>query len=278
MTTRLSFKTGSHATDWESLRAVWRRGDELDRLHAGWVNDHLYNPFYPNGAETTRCYESFTLLAALAVETSRVRLGTMVAANLFRHPALLAKMAITIDHISGGRFELGIGAGWHEEEHADHGLLLHPVASRVDAFEEAVQIVSSLLRNETTTFDGRHYRLHDAKSDPAPIQDEMPLLIGGSKPRMLLIVARHADHWNVDGSDAHRFARSLADLREACRRVGRDESEIERSVQFWIGKDIGKARAKAEALIEAGAEHLILSFISATPELLTETVEALADL
>jgi alkanesulfonate monooxygenase SsuD/methylene tetrahydromethanopterin reductase-like flavin-dependent oxidoreductase (luciferase family) len=278
VTTRLSFKTGSHATDWPSLLAVWRRGDEVERLHAGWVNDHLYNPFYPKGSDTTRCFEAFTLLAALAAETRRVRLGTMVAANLFRHPAVLVKMAITVDHVSDGRFELGIGAGWHEEEHADHGLPLHPVGERVDAFEEAVEIVTSLLHNETTSFEGNHYRLAGAKTDPPSVQSRLPLLIGGSKPRMLRIVARHADHWNVDGSDPQVFSEALSGLQKACDDVGRDPSEIEKSAQFWIGSDIVKARVKGEALVEAGAEHLILSFISATPDLLSETVEALADL
>lgn len=276
---KLSFKTGLQTAEWPQIIAMWERAEQLERLEGGWVNDHLYHPAYPDKSDTTFCYEAFTALAAAAARTERLRLGTMVVANRLRHPAVVAKMAVTIDHISGGRFDLGMGAGWHEPEHLDHGFPLYPIRERVDAFAEAMAVLDSLLRNVETTFEGEHYRLSGAKTAPRPIQQpRIPFTIGGSKPRMMGLVARYADHWNMDGYDVEEFHAKRAELAQRCAEINRDAAEIEISAQFWIGRDVGKARSRAEALAAAGVDHIILSFYQPDPDFLETTVTALGDL
>jgi len=175
-------------------------------------------------------HEALTALAGLALVTERIRLGIMVCGNTYRNPAFLLKQAVTVDHISGGRLDFGVGAGWLEREHEAYGFELPPPAERVDRFAEALEIWDLLQRNERTTYDGTYYQLLDAPFAPKPLQQpRLPLLIGASKPRMLRLVAQHADIWNTIGPPEEVGATN-ARLDALCREVDRDPAAIMRSV------------------------------------------------
>ena len=175
--------------------------EELGFDHA-WLVDHLVDT---DGAPEDGCLEAWTLLAAIAAKTTRIRLGVLVSSNTFRHPAILLKEAVTVDHISGGRLVLGIGTGWHEDEHRRYGIDLPPPPERVDRFEEAVEVISLLMAQERTTFKGRYYQLDDARLEPRPVQrPRIPILIAAHRPRMLRIAARYADQWDTFGVDPRR--------------------------------------------------------------------------
>ena len=151
---------------WAEVLADFLLAEELGFDHA-WLVDHLVDT---DGAPEDGCLEAWTLLAAIAARTERIRLGVLVSSNTFRNPALLLKEAVTVDHISGGRLTLGIGTGWHADEHRRYGIDLPPPPERVDRFEEAVEVISLLMAQDRTTFTGRYYRLDDARLEPRPIQ------------------------------------------------------------------------------------------------------------
>jgi alkanesulfonate monooxygenase SsuD/methylene tetrahydromethanopterin reductase-like flavin-dependent oxidoreductase (luciferase family) len=215
---------------WPDTLERFRYAEELG-LDSAWVCDHYVQPSrptYPGGY-----LEGWTLLAALAARTERIRLGVLVSSNTFRHPALLAKEAVTVDHVSNGRLEVGLGAGWYEPEHAMYGLDFPGPAELVDRYREAVEVVDGLLRNEALSYAGRHYRLREATFRPAPIQrPRPPLTLGAHRPRMLAIVARYADRWNSFGT-VEEMAERNAVLDDACRRLGRDPSSVARSLYGW---------------------------------------------
>jgi alkanesulfonate monooxygenase SsuD/methylene tetrahydromethanopterin reductase-like flavin-dependent oxidoreductase (luciferase family) len=211
-----------------------------------WVADH----FMGQGGvvpEDTPTLEAGSLVAALGAAVPRVRIGTLVHGNTYRHPAVVANAAATVDHVTGGRFTLGMGAGWQQNEHDQYGIDLPPVGERVDRFGEALQIVRSLLREPRTTFAGRHYRLTDALCEPEPVQERLPILVGAAGDRMLRITARHADAWNAWGLPDHIAERS-ATLTRACEEIGRDPDEIARTAQalVFIVDDV----AAGERLVE----------------------------
>lgn len=171
---------------------------------------------------------------ALAAVVPRVRLAPLVTSVTYRHPAVLANIAAAVDQVSGGRLTLGVGAGWQENEHAAYGLALGTVVERMYRFEEAVQVLRSLLREPRTTFSGRYYRLHDAPCQPAPVQQSMPLLIGGGgERRMIPLAARYADHWNT-WTTPEQLAHKVSVLRAHCDQIGRDPSEIHVSTQALL--------------------------------------------
>jgi alkanesulfonate monooxygenase SsuD/methylene tetrahydromethanopterin reductase-like flavin-dependent oxidoreductase (luciferase family) len=210
---------------WPEMVETWRRVEALG-FDSAWLPDH----FVPTFRRELPFMEAWTLLAGLATVTSRIRLGVLVSCNTFRHPALLAKEAVTVDHISRGRLELGIGAGWVEFEHEMFGVLYPDAPQRVGMYGEAVEIVDRLLRNELTTFTGEYYRLTDAPFRPGPIQKPRPpLTLAAHSPRMLRIIAPYADRWNSMGSVAEMRERG-ARLDDACRAIGRDPSGIIRSL------------------------------------------------
>jgi F420-dependent oxidoreductase-like protein len=274
---KVSFKTGVHDGPWEKTLAVWRAADDIERFDGGWMNDHLYNPFYPTHCDSPWAFDAFTLLAGLARETTRLRLGTMVAANLMRHPAVVARMAVTIDHLSNGRFALGLGTGWHEREHADFGIDLLSVGRRVDAFEESCEVITSLLDDEETTFRGTYYQLDAARAEPKAVQPRMPIVIGASgEQRMLRIVARYADHWNLDDRGPEVLTRKIEVLEGHCAAIGRDPADIEYSVQVWVDDTVDGLRDKVVALGEAGAEHTVVSLRRPDVAVLNAVAEALA--
>ena len=191
-----------------------------------WYADH----FMPNAPDTSAPWpEAWTTLAALASITSKVRLGTLVTGNTYRHPAVLAKMAATVDHISKGRVVLGLGSGWQENEHRQYGLPFYNVRERLERLDEACHVIKSLYANEKTNFEGRFYTLTDASLEPKPVQSPLPLMIGGGgEKRTLRITAQHADEWNVWG-DATVLRHKMAVLDGHCRDIGRDPGEIQRS-------------------------------------------------
>ena len=216
------------AEPYATLADRWRYFEELG-FDSIWDCDHFIRPSDPS----CPYFEGWTLLAALSAVTSRIRVGVLVSSNTFRHPALVAQQALTIDHISGGRLELGLGAGWFEEEHERFGILLDDPPVRVDRFREAVEVIDSLVRGRSTTYDGRYYQLRDARLRPKPVQSPRPpLTLGAHRPRMLRICARFADRWNSTGS-VEEMAERNRTLDRACMDIGRDPKEIIRSFYGW---------------------------------------------
>jgi alkanesulfonate monooxygenase SsuD/methylene tetrahydromethanopterin reductase-like flavin-dependent oxidoreductase (luciferase family) len=255
---------------WSDLLAAARHA-EATGWDGVWVADHFMgNAPGPVPADTPTL-EAGSLVAALGASVERVRIGTLVYGNTYRHPAVLANMAATVDHVSGGRFVLGLGTGWQVNEHEQYGIELPPVGALVDRFEEAIQIVRSLLREPTTTFSGEHYRLTGALCEPKPVQDRLPILVGAKGDRMLGIVARFADEWNTWGLPGHIAERSAA-LTRRCDAVGRDPGEIARSAQalVFLTDDDGEA--------DRLARDIPRPLMAGTPERLREVVAGFADI
>lgn len=221
----------TNRTDWPSLRGACLAA-EAAGFDAIWLDDHL---LADEGDSTAAKLEGWAALAALAPLTHRVRLGHLVAANTFRNPGLTAKMATTLDHLSGGRFILGLGAGWMEREHDALGLDFGAgMGERLDRLEEAVALIRRLLDGERVTHDGRFYRMSDAVCEPHPIQARLPLLVGGSgRTKTLRTVARHADLWNGYG-EPERVAEVSGWLRERCEEEGRPFESIARTVTMDV--------------------------------------------
>ena len=238
---------------WPTLAQPWDDVLEVTR-HAeatGWDGVYVMDHFMGDvggGPAPSRCPPSRAPrpCAALAVATERLRLGTLVLGNTYRHPAVLANWAATVDQLSGGRLLLGVGAGWQENEHEQYGIRLPPPGERIDRFEEACQVWNGLLREPTTTFAGAHYQLTDAICEPKPVQSPLPLLIGGKGNRMMGVVARHADEWNMWGL-ADAIAERSAVLDQRCEAIGRDPAEIKRSAQALVL--LTDDRAKADAFL-----------------------------
>ena len=210
----------------------------------------------PPGAVETPTLEGTAALPALAMATERLRLGTLVLGNTYRHPAVVANWAATVDQLSGGRLLLGVGAGWQENEHEQYGIPLPPPGELITRFEEACHVWKGLLREPVTTFVGEHYQLTDAICEPKPVQSPLPLLIGGKGDRMMGVVARHADEWNMWGlADAIAERSSVLDHR--CEANGRDPAEIKRSAQalFLLTDD----QAKAEAFVAGAAPRPVVA-------------------
>ncbi|HEY3164449.1 MAG TPA: TIGR03560 family F420-dependent LLM class oxidoreductase [Candidatus Limnocylindrales bacterium] len=237
-------------TDWPSLRVAVETADAAgaDDL---WIDDHLLSD---EGDASDGKLEAWTTLAAVAAVTSRSRLGHLVAANTFRNPGLTAKLATTLDHISGGRSILGLGGGWFEEEHRAFGIDFGSgFGERLDRLAEAVAIVRRLLDGERFSHDGRFYRLRDAVAAPRPIQAHVPILIGGSGPQKTLrIVARYADLWNAFGTPESLAATDVI-LGERCAEIGRDPAEIERTVNLNVV--VRPTREEAERVWAGYAAH-----------------------
>jgi F420-dependent oxidoreductase-like protein len=276
---RFAFKTAPQETTWADMLAVWRAADEIDVYDSGWTFDH----FYPIFSDSTGpCLEGWTTLTALAQATTRVRLGTMVTGIHYRHPAVLANMVAALDIISGGRLELGIGAGWNEEESGAYGIELGSVKDRLDRFEEACQVLIGLLSQETTDLDGKFYQLKAARNEPkGPQRPHPPICIGGGgEKRTLRIVARYAQHWNFAGGTPEEFARKRDVLAAHCADIGRDPAEITISAQFRVAPDKGFPEAIdwAAALGEHGLDLAIFALQTPhTPTTLEPLAEAIRD-
>jgi alkanesulfonate monooxygenase SsuD/methylene tetrahydromethanopterin reductase-like flavin-dependent oxidoreductase (luciferase family) len=194
----------------------------------------------------------------MAEATKRVRIGCMVTGNTYRNPALLAKLAVTVDHLSGGRLEFGIGAAWAAIEHSMYGI--EGLDHRVGRLSESLQIIKSLWTEERTSFDGRYYKMTDAIANPKPLQKPYPpLWIGASGETTIKLVARYADVWNTGSAEIDKGTEVIARLEDACGAVGRDPSEIRRSIQFaWDGRDRSRLLEQSARYLELGFTEQIL--------------------
>jgi F420-dependent oxidoreductase-like protein len=213
---------------WETMVRHWQAFEDLG-FDSIWHADHYQRPSIPDAP----FLEGWTLLAALALKTTTARVGILVTSNTFRHPPLLAKQAVTVDHISNGRLELGIGAGWFQPEHERYGVAFPETPELVARFQEAVVLIDKLLTQDVTTFEGTYYQVHDAPFRPAPLQrPRPPLTLGAHGPRMLRFAARYADRWNSHGT-VEEIRERNARLDEACAAIGRDPQAIIRSLYGW---------------------------------------------
>ena len=229
---RFAVKTAPQMTTWAQLLEVWQAADAHEVFESAWNFDH-FEPILGR-PRSGPCFEGWTMLAALAQATTRIRIGCMVTAIPYRHPAVLANMAATVDHISGGRLELGLGAGWNQEESDAYGIELPPLAERFDRFDEGCEVVIGLLTQEQFTYEGRHYRLQDAWCEPKPVQrPHPPITIGGDGPRRTLrAVARYAQRWNTPFTSPEVLAEKIEVLRGHCDAIGRDVAEIDITAQL----------------------------------------------
>lgn len=230
---------------WPEVRALARRVDSAG-WHAVYVCDH-FMPHDPAGSAVDGpMLECWTILAALAAQTTTVGLGSLVLGNTYRHPAVVANMAATLDQVSGGRVLLGVGAGWQPNEHAAYGIPLPAARDRFDILDEACAVIRSLLDQRRSTIAGQTYRLADAPCDPKPLQPRLRLLVGGGGPRILKVAARHADVWHT-WADPAALAGKNAVLDRYCRDLGRDPGHIARATGATVTVRSGQGRARAAA-------------------------------
>jgi len=277
---RFGIQTPQEGTTYEALATHWREADALG-FASVWLDDHLYAVVRPQGEPQM---EAWTLLTALARETRRIGIGILVTCNSYRSPALVAKMAATVDVLSGGRLIHGMGSGWYESEYDGYGYDFPAVGVRLAQLDEALRVQKLLWTEERASFTGRYYRLHDAWCSPKPIQQpHPPILIGGGGERVLLrLVARHADVWN-NGGTVDEFRRKLAVLREHCATEGRSYDAIEKS---WFGNvivdaDAGRATARLERVAAAwgmSPEQMAARALAGTPEQVVDRVHEYASL
>jgi F420-dependent oxidoreductase-like protein len=259
---RYGLKLSQNATI-DQLRAVWRVADEAGFDHC-WCMDHLATL---GAREDGPIFEAWTLLAGMAVATSRTRIGCMVTGNTYRHPAVLAKAAVTVDHLSGGRLEFGLGAGWAENEHTMLGLPFGTRVDRANWLEEACQVIRSLWTEQRTSFDGEHYKLTGAIAEPKPVQQpHPPIWIGGSgRQRTLRITARYADVWNAAGGSPDEVAEVSAVLDRRCAEIGRDPAQVRRSVQVRVAAANDELLGLAESYRAVGVTEMVLILDSQDP-------------
>jgi len=257
---KLSFgiKTAPQHTTYEAIRRIWREADQEPEFAHAWLFDH----FVPlSGDLDGPCLEGWTLLAALAAETSRLRIGIMVTGNTYRHPAILANMGATVDIVSHGRLDFGIGAGWNELEHDSYGIPLYPAAERIHRLAEACEVIRLLWTEPRVDFAGSYYHLREARCEPKPIQKpHPPFVIGGSGERLTLrVVAQYASVWNFSGGSPQEFSRLSGILNDHCAAVGRDPATIQRSVQVRVDPaHLETTRDQLREFIAAGSTHLVL--------------------
>lgn len=255
---RVGIKFSQQLCTIEQQRAVWGLADEAGFDHL-WVFDH-FNPI-GSGPLDGVIWEGWTLLAAMAEATSRVRIGNMVTGNTYRHPGVLAKIATTVDHLSGGRLEFGLGAAWAEVEHTMLGIDFPRVGGRLRRLDEACTVIKKLWTEERADFDGRYYRLAGALANPKPVQQPYPPIWigGGGEQRTLRIVAQHADVWNFAGGPVEVAVQKSEVLERHCADVGRDPAEIRLSVQLrYSPDDVELFVREADNFCQAGFTELVV--------------------
>lgn len=267
---RLGIDISQHQQTWEELLSRTQFAEEAG-FDGAWVFDH-FTPLY--GDPSGPCMEAWTLLAALAASTERVRLGALVTGVTYRHPSLLATEAATVDNVSGGRLEFGIGAAWHQPEHQALGLDFPPAGERVRRLEEALQVIRAIWTQDGASFDGRYYRLDGVSYHPKPAQKpHPPVWIGAGGPKLSLpVVGRHADVWHTFGGppDIERGWRIVAEHAE---KAGRDPSKIVRSTSLSLSAAWDEVRRNADALRAAGVGYLTVSWPSEGKAHLEEFVD-----
>ncbi|HLU55449.1 MAG TPA: LLM class flavin-dependent oxidoreductase [Pseudonocardia sp.] len=268
---RFGIMTAPSQVDYADLLRVWREADAVPQITHAWLYDHLMPIF---GGLDGPTYEGWTLLSALAAQTSRLRVGVLVTSNRFRPPAVLAKIATTVDVVSGGRLDFGIGAGSRpghpvaRREYEAHGLPYHDFGHSVESLAEACTVIRRLwTEDEPFDFDGTHVRLAGAFGSPKPVQrPHPPILIGGRSSATLRVVAEHADLWNIPGGDIDDVVSRSALLDRYCVEIGRDPASITRSIHLPVTYDEPEATRKAigEAL-DAGFGHVVLGLVPPYP-------------
>ena len=279
---RFAIKTRPEHQSWAQMRDVWLAADEMEIFESAWNWDH----FYPlTGDLTGPNLEGWTMLAALAEATSRIRIGCQVSGMIYRHPAVLANMAATVDIISDGRLELGLGAGWNQLECDAYGIELPPVRERLDRFDEGVAAIAALLSQTVTTFGGRYVTLTDARCEPKPVQRPYPpIVIGGrGKTRTLRTAARWAQQWNAITQDPADWLDLKQALTAHCADLGRDSSEITCSVNLRLdgssAADLDAVATTAAGYRDAGADLAVVGLpLQAAPDVLEPLAARLAEL
>jgi len=277
---RFGAHLGQQNLDFDTLRATWRA---LDDAGIDWISawDHFYEA--PPAGGTQPHFEALTILGALAADTRHARIGCLVFYVGYRNPALLAKAATTLDHISGGRFELGLGAGWHHWEATAYGYDFPALGTRLDMLDEATTLIRSMLSEERTTFDGQHYRTEHASCLPRPIQQRLPIWIGGvGEKRTLRLVARHADGWNAAYVPPAEFSRLSGVLDRWCEVEGRDPASIRRGINlsFHLGLDARDAERETRRMEQDWGPMVARvreGALMGTPETARATIQAYLD-
>jgi F420-dependent oxidoreductase-like protein len=246
----------------DELRMFWQH---IESLGFGWISiwDHFYAADMTGDAE---CLEAVSMHAALACSTTKVRCGSLVYSVGYRHPAVLANAIATIDHLSGGRTDVGLGAGWSQMEYDAYGIPFPPVGTRMAQLEEGIQVLRGLLHDDVSSFDGKWFQLHDARNEPRPVQAKLPIWVGGGgEKRTLRIAARYADGWNVPFISPEEFARKRGVLHQHCDDVGRDPAEIRCTVNVGmafteesITQQFGRIKDVVRPGVLFGSEEQIL--------------------
>lgn len=268
MSLKLGIHTGQQNISMDELRRLWRFADAngFDFIS---IWDHFYDA--PHVDLNAPVFEAIACLATIAAETQRARIGCHVFCATYRNPALLAKSIVTIDHISHGRVELGIGAGWHEPEHRAFGYPFGSPKERSDRLEEAVQVLRLLLTQEVSSFAGTYYQLNEAHFFPRPVQPRLPIVVGGrGEQRTLRTAARYADGWNVPYISVEEFQRLNGVLDAHCERIGRDPAELERSINLHMRMGVNAEHA-ARIQRERGPAQ---GALAGTPQQAIETLKA----
>jgi F420-dependent oxidoreductase-like protein len=262
---RFGVQTPPQYVNYADIVQVWKEADELG-FNTAFVFDHFI-PIYsdPNGP----CLEGWTLLSALAAQTKNVKVGVLVTGNTYRNPAVLAKMAATVDHVSNGRLILGLGAAWFELEHTAYGIPFYTPGERARRLVEAVEVMKLLFTQPKSNFNGKYYQLKDALFEPKTVQKPYPpLLIGGTGPKVIQpLAARHANIWHffVRDGDPQETKKACMNFDEICRKVGRDPTQVEKSVSLrppQLTGSTAEVRGHIQALVDAGIQHFIISLPS----------------
>ena len=258
---RFGIQTSQENVEWSQLLDFWRFLDRETAFDSVWTMDHFVPPM-PGQDQSGSCLEAWTVLAAAAQATERLRVGCLVSGVTYRHPSVLAKMAVTVDHISNGRLEFGIGAAWHEAEHRFYGIPFPSIREREDRLEEAVQLIRLLFRAEgPVDFQGKYYQLQQAPFSPPPVQKPHPpiFVAGGGEKRTLRTAARYADAINVMGS-LDVVKQKIAVLEQHCADIGRDPNEITKSVfgPVLLIDDQERAQQMRERLGAGAAPEAVL--------------------
>lgn len=270
-----TIRCGVHSgQQYDTATEFLQMAQRCEALDLDWVSgfDH-FRP--PDAGPSGPCMEGTTLMAAVAARTQRIRCATLVLGVAYRHPAVVASIAATIDQISAGRLELGVGATWHDDAHGQYGIALPPLRARMGMLDEACRIMRSLWTRESTTFEGRHFNLRDARLEPKPVQEHLPLVIGGAgERRMLRIVAEHADVWNTVAGGLDDYRRKLGVLAGHCVDAGRHPSAIRKSLLYRavLGVDEREARERLDELVPRESP-MRGSIWSGTPEQCVEHLQ-----
>ncbi len=280
---RFALSTSPQRTTWDWLLATWQEADTIELFESGWTFDHFYPLF---GDSTESCFEGWVSLTALLAATTRLRGGVLVTGMLYRQPGLLANMACTLDHTSRGRLELGVGAGWNEEECDAYGIDLGTMNERFERFEEGMAVIDSLLTEDRTNFAGKHFTFTNAMNNPKPVQEPLPICIGGGGlQRTIPAAAKYAHHWNYGSQtmSVDDFTMRKRVFDEACAAEGRNPSDLTISTLIRLSDNTSEGLAEMVASAEAyGAAGVDLGIVSVPkhlePPALHDIAEALSAL